>query len=1319
MPSLRRWRRRIAPDGSRRHRLIRKAVLFVLHGRTANRLAAAVAEPQVTLVLPLSGATPEDVLASARSVLDQSDLRWELILTGQPSTSQTTDIPPDLRIRWCESTADDLAAALNAAVDSGRAPFIGVINAGDQLVPSALRLVLKSAQRLEADVLYSDEETINAAGPSSRAFGKPDWSPEFLLAFPYTGRLCLLRREMVKQLGGWDKSTVAAEEYALVLGAARAGRRIRRVEGTLYRRKTSLERLFGSSAAVAARRAALLEHLKGSPGVVADVPGPAQLRVSYPIANRGLVSVIIAMRDRIHLLDQCIRSIERLTEYANFEIVIVDNDSSDAQTLRYLEQTRHTVVRAPGPFNFSKINNVGARAARGEYLLFLNNDTEVVTPGWLDAMVEWAQRPEIGCVGARLLFGDGRMQHVGVTLHDGSAFHPGYGERPSNRSWLESDAVRNYSAVTAACLMVRRRVFEEVGGFDENFPLAYNDVDLCVRILRKGYRNLYTPYAALYHYESSSRTPGVAIVENEHLREAVGALLWNDPYCPANQRAGTAATVASTATPRWLGRASRVWARGTDILTAVRWHRASLKNAEEFATEADAQDAVRWIDRVDINGQSRIALFMHPAARRTYRVTIPPGGRLLVWLALMPETWNKNSGGVRFDVTADVGGRVRASRSKIVDPGLRSRHRRWIRMSVRLSALSGQTVNLTLATSLPPGAGPAHAWSVWGDPLLLEKKKTTAILKRQSQLVQSVGLRGAIRWYARLIRGGRLDQTVYESWFQQHASKKLDAMVIQSQLAELRDRPRISVVTPVYNTDPRWLRRCVESVRQQIYPDWQHCLADDGSTRPETVNALRELEQLDSRVKVVRLPGNGGISAASNGALSVATGDFVALLDHDDELAPDALLEVVRLLNEHPDADLIYTDEDKLEFDGTHSEPYFKPDWSPDLLRSTMYIGHLSVYRRALLERVGGFRSAFDGSQDYDLALRATECTNRIFHIPKVLYHWRKVPGSAAGELEAKPWAIDAAKRALMDHVARLPTPARVEADPGKGLWRVRYDIVGEPLVSVVIPTTGPIAASATGPRNLLLECLQSIVERTTYRRYELVIVDNGHLSPEVLEPLAAVPHRRLVYHRPGPFNFAATMNFAARHTEGDHLLFLNDDTEVIAGEWMTAMLEFSQQREVGAVGGKLFYPDGRIQHVGVVLGIGGGACHVLAGQAGDCPGYFGSALVIRNYSAVTGACFMTRRAVFEEVEGFDERFATDFNDVDYCLRAGARGYRVVGTPFARLYHFEGATFGSREHIVSPAEIEALSERWGAVIEADPFYNPNLTRSGLDYSLRL
>jgi GT2 family glycosyltransferase len=1318
---LRTARRLLAPDGSLPHRALRR-VVDAARRRRASRLAGAA--PLVTLLLPLDGAAPPDIIATILSLQAQDDPRWELWLSAGDA-SVPAETPPDSRVKLAPSTPGGAADALNAALALARGTWIGVLTAGDRLTPEALGVLTGAGTRLRADVVYCDEATLQSVGPAGETWSKPDWSPELLLAFPYTGRLSLLRTALVREAGGWQADTLAAEEYELVLGVARRGGAIRRVDRTLYlRNQRHAADLYSTPAAVEARRAALARHLAAiqSKATVSPDNGPAKLRIKQPIDGRPLVSIIIPTRDRVQLLEQCVDSIVRRTDASvAYEIVVADNGSSERETLEYLQSGPVRTVSVPGPFNFSAINNAAARAARGDFLLFLNNDTEVIEPGWLAAMVEWAQQPSIGAVGAKLLFADGRFQHVGVTLHDGSAFHPGYGERPTARGWIDTDLLRNYTAVTAACMMVRKEVFDRAGGFDESFPVAYNDVELCVRLVRAGLRNLYTPYAALFHHESASRAPGVALEENQHLRNVVGDLLWSDPLCPASHRMAASTSPARTGrVSHHVRRAVRVARRTREVARAARWNRTSLRAVPETATEPSTGDLVRWLDGVEIGGETRIGLFMHPVSARTFRVPAGSGATFAASLCLLPEVWKKNEGGVVFRASATAAGRT-VTREWTVNPAARPGDRRWIHVRLSFGALAGRDVDLTLSTRLPDRAGPGHAWAAWGDPLVLERKRVSDVVRRQADVVRALGVAGTLRRYARLLRSGvsgAATPFVYDAWFKQR-TLMADPAAAERRLAAFEYRPRISIVTPVFNTDPKWLRLCVDSVRAQHYPDWELCLGDDGSTSPETAACLATIETLDPRIKVVRLAVNGGISAASNAALAVATGEFIALLDHDDELAPDALLEVVDLLNTYRDADLIYTDEDKLEFDGAHSDPFFKPDWSPDYLRSTMYVGHLGVHRRSLVERMGGFRSEFDGAQDYDLALRASEHTSRIHHIAKVLYHWRKIPGSAAGDRSAKPWGFDAARRALADHVARLPRAATVQDEPGRGFWRVRYDISGDPLVSIVIPTDGRTAAGPGGARDLLLECVRSIVERTTGVRYELVIVDNGRLSREALAFLAGVPHRRVIYDASGPFNFAAKVNFAARHATGEHLLLLNDDTEVRSPEWARAMLEFSQQPEVGVVGAKLFYPDGRIQHVGVVLGIGGGACHVFAGQPGDTPGYYGSAFVIRNYSAVTGACCMTRRSVFDEVGGFDELFARDFNDVDYCLRVVSKGYRIVGTPFAQLYHYEGATFGSREHIVDPAEVSALSERWGTVIDADPFYNPNLTRSALDYGLRL
>ena len=1284
------------------------------------RLPAAWVPPRVTLLLPVSDAATDADLSSIAtttlSLLSQTDPRWELLLVGDRADELRVRLPRDHRIQTAPG-AGDRAARLNAAAQAARGAFVGLLGAGDEVLPHSVRAVCRAAVTRDADVIYGDETDV----------AKPGWAPDLLLAFPYTGRLCLFRRGLVARLGGWRTDMLDAEDYRLVLAAGRLGCTVRRVPVTVYRRLVPSRVALTTPAALEARRLALDEHIAaaGIDAVAGPDEGPSGLRLRWSVHGAPLVSIVIATRDRLGLVQQCIASIERLTTYRPYEIIIVDNDSKEPETLEYFARSGHRVVRSPGPFNFSRINNNGARAAAGTFLIFLNNDTEVIAPDWIGEMVQYAQRPDVGCVGAKLLFGDGRVQHAGIVLHDGSAFHAGYGERVSDGNWPRIELVRNYSGVTAACLMIDRQRFLDEGGFDEGFPVAYNDVELCIRLVRRGFRHVYTPYAVLYHHESSSRPPGVTAAEGRQLRAMGGSLLWEDPLCPRNEVRGTRRWTLNTTGGESLARLGRVVSRGWRAARGARWLPRPLLGTSPVSSEPETGDAIRWLDRVEINEQVRPALFMHPNARRTFRIASPNDGRFHAWLALLPDAWDQNHGGVTFRVSVAVGGRPFRSREWRIDPRRVRSHRAWVPVHVPFRAQPGEPIDLTLETVTPADAAPQYGWAVWGDPTIAARRGTGAIVLHHLGIVRTLGVGAAARRYVAMLRGSPAHHHgLYDAWFRLHAAAAVrTAQDLRAELDAMTDRPVISVLTPVYNTPPDLLRRLVQSVRDQSYPHWQLCLADDASTRNDTRAALETLEalaQVEPRIRVIRQAANGGISAATNAALDAAEGTFVALLDHDDEITADALLEVAKALDRAPGADVVYSDEDKLEADGTHVEPFFKPDWSPEYLRATMYLGHLVAYRREIVEKAGRFRSSFDGSQDYDLALRVSELTDRFAHVPRVLYHWRKIEGSAAGNTDAKPWGLQAARRALVDHVSRLPLRATVEDQPGDGFWRVRYEIVDRPLVSVIIPTAGRPAQTAAGPRDLPLACVRSIVERTDYDRYEIVLVDDGTVSDELARYAASEPRvRRVTYTSAGPFNFARKVNFSARHAAGEHLLLLNDDTEVISPEWMRAMLEYSQQPQIGAVGAKLLFPDGRIQHVGVVLGIGGGACHVFSGGPGDSPGYYGSAWVIRNYSAVTAACCMTRRDVFEALGGFDERFATDFNDVDYCLRVRERGLRIVTTPFAQLYHFEGATYGSRERVVNPAEISALSERWSTVIARDPYYNPNLTLTALDYSLRL
>jgi GT2 family glycosyltransferase len=516
------------------------------------------------------------------------------------------------------------------------------------------------------------------------------------------------------------------------------------------------------------------------------------------------------------------------------------------------------------------------------------------------------------------------------------------------------------------------------------------------------------------------------------------------------------------------------------------------------------------------------------------------------------------------------------------------------------------------------------------------------------------------------------------------------------------DGPRLSVVAPVYRPSTWYFRECVASVLNQSYRHWELCLCDDGSQDPELTGILEEYAASDSRVKVVTMDQNGGISRATNRALEAATGEFIVLLDHDDVLDADALAEIAAVIIREGDADVVYSDEDKLDELDRPFMPHFKPDWDPDLLLAYPYLGHVLAVRHELLDRIGRFRPDFDGSQDYDVMLRATEMARRVVHIPKVLYHWRVVAGSAAGDTDAKPWAHLASRRALEDAVARRGLDAEVQPGPFQGAYHVRRRVQGSPTVSVIIPFRDQAA--------LTMGCLDSLATAPGYEIGEIVLVDNGSVEPEtraLCRQLEQRPSVRIIEY-PGAFNWAAINNVAAATCRSDMLLFLNNDIEASSKEWLRALVELGQRPEVGAVGARLVFPDGKLQHAGVVLGLGGIASHLFLGMPKGGRGYFSWDRVVRGYSAVTAACMLVRRSVFEELGGFDEKFAVGFNDVDFCIRLRRAGYRVLYTPHAELTHFESVSRGLSGYY---RDYQEFLVRWNDLLGTeDPFYNPNLSR---------
>ncbi|MDU3485846.1 MAG: glycosyltransferase family 2 protein, partial [Enterococcus faecalis] len=541
------------------------------------------------------------------------------------------------------------------------------------------------------------------------------------------------------------------------------------------------------------------------------------------------------------------------------------------------------------------------------------------------------------------------------------------------------------------------------------------------------------------------------------------------------------------------------------------------------------------------------------------------------------------------------------------------------------------------------------------------------------------------------------------------------------EIATFHYQPKISIAMPVYNVEEKWLRLCIDSILNQVYTNWELCMADDASTDSNVKKILTEYQQLDERIRVVFREQNGHISEATNSALAIATGEFVALLDNDDELAINAFYEVVKVLNENPELDLIYSDEDKIDMDGNRSDPAFKPDWSPDLLLGTNYISHLGVYRRSILEEIGGFRKGYEGSQDYDLVLRFTEKTTkeRIKHIPKVLYYWRMLPTSTAVDQGSKGYAFEAGLRAVQDALVRREINGHATHGAANGLYDVYYDIESEKLVSIIIPTKN-------GYKDVQ-RCVSSIIEKTTYQNYEIIMADNGSTDPKMHELYAEfekqLPGRFFVESIDIPFNFSTINNRAAKKAHGEYLLFLNNDTEVITENWLTLMVSFAQQERIGCVGAKLLYPNNTVQHAGVILGLGGVAGHGHYGYPHGDLGYFGRLAINVNYSAVTAACLLMKKADFDAVGGFEEAFTVAFNDVDLCLKVQALGRDNVWLHEAELYHFESQTRGYDDKGKKKKRFEQekvmMEEKWGPLIENDPFYNPNLTRDIPNFSLRI
>lgn len=610
----------------------------------------------------------------------------------------------------------------------------------------------------------------------------------------------------------------------------------------------------------------------------------------------------------------------------------------------------------------------------------------------------------------------------------------------------------------------------------------------------------------------------------------------------------------------------------------------------------------------------------------------------------------------------------------------------------------------------------------------MNKEKSSAgriqwgrMLKKLSPYTIQKGFRylkhyGPKEFWIRLHERFEPEEVPYGPWYEAYVPD--EAALEKQRHHHFEYSPLISVAVPAYRTPEKFLAQMIDSLLAQTYGNWELCIANGSPEDSAMKKVLEEYTKKDSRIRVSELTENKGIAGNTNAALEMAQGEFVGLLDHDDLLAPNALYEIVRALDEDRNLDAVYTDEDKVttELD-EHFQPHLKPDFNLDLLRSNNYICHFFVVRRSIVQKVGGFCQEFDGAQDHDFIFRCIETAEKVGHIPEILYHWRTHKASTADNPASKMYAFDAGKRAIEAHLKRTGTEGIVSHTPDLGFFRVKYPVQGQPLVSVIIPNKDE--------KETLKACIDSIREKTEYPNYEIIIVENNSTTDEIFQyykELSQDPRIRLLRWKK-EFNYSAINNYGVRHANGEYLLFLNNDVTVITPGWIKELLGVCQRPEVGAAGVKLIYPDNTIQHAGCVIGLGGIAGHMFVDMPANRTGYLHKASILQDMSAVTAACMMMKRTAFEEAGGFTEKLSVAFNDVDLCLKVRKNHKLIVYDPYVQLYHMESKTRGAEDNKQKvrrfQEEIEYMRCQWIDILKkGDPYYNKNLSLTKWNYSLR-
>lgn len=1183
-------------------------------------------QPLISIITPVYNVDERWLRCFIDSVRSQWYTNWELCIADDCSSAQHIrpvlteyqKLDKRIKVTFREQNGG-ISEATNSAMELATGDFIAFMDNDDELLPQTLfRIAQTIDKHHDVDFIYTDEDKIGEVGEPFDPFFKPGFSQTLLWSHNYITHFVCVSRGIVDDIGLLRPEYSGSQDYDFVLRATQRAKKIIHIPEVLYHWRTLDTSVAGDPRskmyAYEAGRKAVADTYQRA-GVDAEVVQLDNLGTYKANVHLKALPTVLVVTTRLN--DEQVALLQHTTEYPSFHVLNIEN------------------------FNDQDRIIAEADALKAQSIVFVDGVLPT-HPSWINEMVNFTWRKDVGVIGGRIVDGHHRVLDAGVTLEslrNGQVFE-GAGELDGDVSYyFRTSLPRDIFAVTEQCMLIKLSDFRKLQGFDASLPQGLQGVDLCARMQQQlGHTTIWEPFSMMRNVKPSP----LAIP-----RDAVN---------------------------RYLAKQSQM----TDPFRSAMYPPRHPEKTPVIGLTIDSVSPVPGTpDRYVVKGWAA-DVYRH----RVAAVTVP-----------------------------------KQYADRVTTVGIERFERLDVSRMFLLNERDQPGFVLTIQTKL--GIVPVMASSPDGAKIAKVKVSKALLMLNRMQRLMKMTL------HPRTL-AHRLKERFIAPRDRRESYEKFIANVESSQTPPVPDgfsyRPLISIIMPVYNVDPKWLSRAVESVRQQTYQHWELCLADDHSSDPRVRPALEGLQAKDSRIRVVFREENGRISEATNSALHMAKGEFVALMDNDDEIPPDALAYVVQALNENRSLDVIYTDEDKIDEGGKRSDPAFKPDYSPDLLLSTNYISHLGVYRRSLALELNGFRSEFDGAQDYDFVLRAIESTKpeNIKHIARVLYHWRTLPTSTAGNQSSKDYAFAAGQRAVQAALDRRGIAAKAQRSPLNGIYDIEYEVPGDDLVSVIIPTKD-------GYDNIE-RCVSSILEKTSYPHYEIVIADNGSTNAamfDLYDQLSArskVPIK--VLNIDIPFNFSRINNLAAQQASGRYLLFLNDDTKVIAPAWMSTMVGYAQQDRVGVVGAKLYYPNERIQHAGVVLGLGGVAGHIMVGTPRSHVGYFGRLMEDANYYAVTAACCMIRAENFKAVGGFDESYSVAYNDVDLCIRIHDRlGKDNVWAHEAELYHFESVTRGydtaaKQKMERLERESEKMRGQYASLIANDPYYNENLTRQGGDCTPR-